>query len=176
MAHVHSARRAQMHSNGGRTFEGQGTPQPRSNYSQPSAPPRQYQNNSRGGFNSSGSSRPTLNMQQPVVTPRGGGSYSGRPCPARRAAAVTEDLAGAAEGEAPILGRPMPSAPAAATEDIVAAPSGGGSYSPAHAQRAQWRRIRRRRIPCAFGGGSHGGNSGGGSHGGSSGAATVTTK
>jgi FecR protein len=72
---------SQIQSNGGRTFEGQGTSQPRANYSQPSAPPRQYENNSRGGFNTNGSTRPTLNMRQPVVTPRGGGSYSGRTTP-----------------------------------------------------------------------------------------------
>jgi uncharacterized protein DUF6600/FecR-like protein len=76
--------RPQMQSNGGRSFEGQGTPQPqgnysqsRPNYSQPSES-RPTQNYSRGGNPNFGSSRPTLNMRQPVVTPRGGGSYSGR--------------------------------------------------------------------------------------------------
>ena len=52
---------------GARNFGGQSRP----NYSQPSEPPRQYQNNSRGN-SGSGYSRPPLNMQQPVVTPRGG--------------------------------------------------------------------------------------------------------
>jgi hypothetical protein len=65
----------QGQSNGGRTFESQGAPQSRSNNTQSSAPPRQYENNSRGSYNGGGSSRPTLNMRQPVVTPRGGGSY-----------------------------------------------------------------------------------------------------
>ncbi len=72
------SRSGQIQSTGGRTFEGQGAAQPRSNYPQSSASPRQYQDNSRGSYNGSGSSRPTLNMRQPVVTPRGGGSYSGR--------------------------------------------------------------------------------------------------
>ena len=62
---------------GGRTFEGQGAPQPRPGYSQPSEPPRQYPNYSRG--NSGNSGRPPLNMQQPVVTPRGGGYNSAPP-------------------------------------------------------------------------------------------------
>jgi hypothetical protein len=53
---------------GARNWGGQSRP----NYSQPSAPPRQYQNNSRGNSGGSGYSRPPLNMQQPVVTPRGG--------------------------------------------------------------------------------------------------------
>jgi Family of unknown function (DUF6600)/FecR protein len=63
---------------GGRTYQGQGQggAQPRSNYSQPSEAPRQYQNNSRGRSYNSGYSRPTLDMRQPVVTPRGEGSYS----------------------------------------------------------------------------------------------------
>ncbi len=65
----------QGQSNGGRTFGSQGAPQSRSYNTQPSAPPRQYENNSRGSYNGGGSSRPTLNMRQPVVTPRGGGSY-----------------------------------------------------------------------------------------------------
>jgi hypothetical protein len=72
---------SQIQSNGGRTFEGQGMPQSRTNYPQSSAPPRQYENNSRGAYNSGATGRPTLNMQQPVVTPRGGGSYSGRTMP-----------------------------------------------------------------------------------------------
>jgi hypothetical protein len=87
---------SQTQSNGGRSYEGQGTPQTRGNnsqsygssgesrgnYSEPrtnSAPsyqqPRQTQNYSRGGY--SGSSRPTLNMRQPVVAPRTGGSGRG---------------------------------------------------------------------------------------------------
>ena len=79
--HTFTPPSGQPRSNGGsRTFEGQGAPQSRSTYSQPSAPPRQYQNYSRGGYSGSGSSRPTLSMRQPIVTPRGGnrgGSPSG---------------------------------------------------------------------------------------------------
>jgi len=129
----------QMQSNGGRTFEGQGGAQPRSNYSQSSEPPRQYQNYSRGGYNNNGPSRPTLNMQQPVVTPRGGGSYSGR--------APSGGGYGTYRGGPPsggsYSGRPMPSAPSG---------GGGGGY---------------RGAPS--GGGSRGGNSGSGSQGSSSG-------
>ncbi len=126
-------------SNGGRTFEGRGAPQARSNYSQSSAPSRQYQNNSRGGFGGSGSSRPTLNMQQPVVAPRGGGSYSGRPMPNAPGGGYGASRGGPSGGGS-YSGRPMPSAP-----------SGGGYHG------------------APSGGGSRGGNSGGGSHGGSSG-------
>ena len=133
---------AQTQSNSGRGFEGQNAPQTRSNNSQPSAPPRQYQENSRGSFNSSGSGRPTLSMHQPIVTPRGGGSYSGRSMPS----APSGGGYGASRGGPPsggsYSGRPMPSSP-----------SGGGYHG------------------APSGGGSHGGggNSGGGSHGGSSG-------
>jgi Family of unknown function (DUF6600)/FecR protein len=89
------SRQSQPNGNGGgRTFEGQGVPAPQSRangnyqparpgYSQPSQPPRQYQNNSHSNSGNSGYSRPPLNMQQPVVTPRGRGSYS--PPPARSA-------------------------------------------------------------------------------------------
>jgi len=144
--------------NGSRTFEGQGAPQPRSNYSQPSEPPRQYQNNSRGGFSGSGSNRPPLSMQQPVVTPRGGGSYSGRPMPS------APNGGGGYRGGPPsggsYSGRPMPSAPSGGG-GYRGGPPSGGSYSG-------------RPMPSApsgggnGGGGSRGGNSGGGSHGGSS--------
>jgi len=131
----------QGQSNGGRTFEGQGAPQPRSNYSQPSAPPRQYENNSRGGSNGSGSSRPTLNMRQPVVTPRGGGSYSGRPMPsAPSGGGYGGNRGGQPGGGGSYSARPMSSTP-----------SGGGYHG------------------APSGGGSRGGNSGGGSHGDSSG-------
>lgn len=59
--------------NTGRSYEGQGTPQPRSTYSQPAQPQqREYQSPSRGSSSNYGYSRPPLNMQQPVVTPRGG--------------------------------------------------------------------------------------------------------
>jgi hypothetical protein len=61
---------------GGRNFGWSGGGQSRPNYSQPSEPPRQYQNNSRGNSGGPGYSRPPLNMQQPVVTPRGGGPSS----------------------------------------------------------------------------------------------------
>jgi hypothetical protein len=164
---------SQIHSNGGRTFEGQGTPQPRSNYSQPSAPPRQFENNSRGNFNSSGSSRPTLNMRQPVVTPRGEGSYSGRPMPSAPSGSGNRGYRGGQPGGGGSYSpRPMPTAPGGGGYggNRGGQPSGGGSYSP-------------RSMPSApsgggsgggyhgapSGGGSHGGNSGGGSHGGSSG-------
>jgi len=72
------SRTGQIQSNG-RTFEGQGTPQPRSSYPQSSAQSRPSQTYSRGGSTGGGSSRPTLNMRQPVVTPRGGsrGGVSG---------------------------------------------------------------------------------------------------
>jgi hypothetical protein len=64
---------------GGRNFGAPYSGPSRPNYSQPSEPPRQYQNNSRGNSGGPGYSRPPLNMQQPVVTPRGGGSYSAPP-------------------------------------------------------------------------------------------------
>jgi len=132
-------------SNGGRTFEGQGAPQPRSNYSQPSQPPRQYQNNSRGGFNGGGSNRPTINMQQPVVTPRGGGSYSGRPMPSAPSSGGYGASRGGPSGGGSYSGRPMPSAPS------------GGGYGGGGNRGG------------SSGGGSRGGSSGGGSHGDSSG-------
>ena len=168
---------------GGRTFEGQGGAQPRSNYSQPSTPSRQNQNYSRGGFSGSASNRPTLNMQQPVVTPRSGGSYSSR-APSGGSYGANR---GAPSGGGSYSGRPaMPSAPSGGYGGggYRGAPSGGGaprggSYSG-------------RSMPSApsggyggggfhgapsgggsrggsSGGGSSGGNSGGGSHGGSSG-------
>jgi hypothetical protein len=78
---------AQSPSSGGRTLESQRAPQARTYNSQPSAGPRQYQQNSRGGYTGGAPSRPTLNMQQPVVGPRssssgrapGGGGYRGAP-------------------------------------------------------------------------------------------------
>jgi hypothetical protein len=136
-------------SNGGRTFEAQGAPQPRSNNSQASAPPRQYQENSRGSISGSGSSRPTLNMQQPVVTPRGGGSYSGR-APSGGGYGANR---GGPSGGGSNSSRPMPSAPSGGGYGgggSRGAPSGGGNRG------------------GSSGGGSRGGNSGGGSHGGSS--------
>ena len=145
----------QSHSNGGgRTVEGQSVPQPRSNYSQPSEPPRQYQNNSRGNFNGGGSSRPTMNMQQPVVTPRGGGSYSGRPMPSAPSGGGYGASRGGPSGGGSYSGRPMPSAPSGGGSGgggFHGAPSGGGNRGGAPSE------------------GSRGGNSGGGSRGGSSG-------
>jgi hypothetical protein len=131
----------QPKSNGGRTFEGQGGPQPRSNYSQPSQSPREYQGNTRGGVSNYGSNRPALSMQQPVVTPRGGGSYSGRPTvPSAPSGGGGGGYRGGPSGGGSYSGRPMPSAPS------------GGGY---------------RGAPS--GGGSRGGNNGGGSHAGPSG-------
>jgi FecR protein len=135
----------QIQSNGGRTLEGQGAPQSRSNYPQSSESPRQYQNNSRGGFNNNGSNRPTINMQQPVVTPRGGGSYSGRPMPGAPGGGSNGPYRGGPSGGGSYSGRPMPSAPSGGSN------GGGGNRG------------------GSSGGGSRGGNSGGGSHGNSSG-------
>ena len=129
----------QTQSNGGRTFEGQGGTQPRSNYSQPAAPPRQYQNYSRGGFSGSASNRPTLNMQQPVVTPRGGGSYYGR----APSGGSYGGYRGGPSGGGSYSGRPSPSAPSGGYS--------GGGYRGGSSS-----------------GGSRGGNSGGGSSGGGS--------
>jgi hypothetical protein len=155
---------------GARTFEMQGAPQPRTNYSQPSEPPRQYQDNSRGGFNGNGSSRPTLNMQQPVVTPRGGGSYADRPTPSAPSGGYGANRGGPSGGGGSYSARPMPSAPSGGYGSSRGGPSGGGSYSG-------------RPMPSAPSGGgsggggyrgapsggeSRGGNSGGGSHGSSS--------
>jgi hypothetical protein len=142
--HTFTPPSGQSQSNGGRTFEGQGGAQPRSNYSQPSAPPRQYENNSRGGYSSGGSNRPSLNMHQPVVTPRGGGSYSGRPTPNAPNSGSYGGYRGGPPSGGSYSSRPMPSAP-----------SGGGSGGGSHGG--------------APSGGSRGGSSGGGSHGGSSG-------
>lgn len=129
----------QPQSNGGRTFEGRSAPEPRSNYSQPAAPPRQYQNYSRGGFSGSASNRPTLNMQQPVVTPRGGNSNYGR---APSVGSYGGYRGGPSSGGS-YSGRPSPSAPSGGY--------GGGGYRGG-----------------SSGGGSRGGNSGGGSSGGGS--------
>jgi hypothetical protein len=137
---------AQTQSNGGRGFEGQSVPQARPNNSQTSAPPRQYQENSRGSVNSGGSGRPTLSMHQPIVTPRGGGSYSARPMPS----APSGGGYGASRGGPPsggsYSGRPMPSAPSGG--GYHGAPSGGGS----------------RGGGGNSGGGSHSGGSSGGGH------------
>jgi len=122
----------QGQSNGGRAYESQGAPQARSNNPQTSAPPRQYENNSRGAYNSGAPSRPTLNMQQPVVTPRGGGSYSGRSMPSAPS--------GGYRG-APSSGGSRGAAPSGGSRG--AAPSGGSRGG-------------------SSGGGSHGGSSGGG--------------
>lgn len=161
----------QNQSNGGRTFESQGAPQSRTNSSQPSAPPRQLENNSRGNFNSSGSSRPTLNMQQPVVTPRGGGSYSSRPTPTAPSGGNFGGYRGGPPSGGSYSSRPMPSAPNGGNYGgYRGGPPSGGSNSG-------------RSMPSApsgggYGGGgnrggspggvSRGGNSGGGSRGGSS--------
>jgi hypothetical protein len=194
----------QMQSNGGRTnggraFEGQGTPQPRSNTSQPSEPPRQYQNNSRGGFSGSGSNRPTLNMQQPVVTPRGGGSNSGRPMPSSPSGGGYGASRGGPPSGGSYSGRPMPSAPSGggygasrggppsggsySGRPMPSAPSGGG-YGAPRGGPPSGGSYSGRPMPSApsgggyggggnrggsSGGGSREGNSGGGSHGGSSG-------
>jgi hypothetical protein len=66
-------------SNGGRTFEGQGNSQPRENYSQPrtNSAPSYQQPRQTQNYSRGGSSRPTLNMRQPIVTPRVGGSSRG---------------------------------------------------------------------------------------------------
>jgi hypothetical protein len=196
--HTFTPPSGQSQSNGGRTFEGQGGAQPRSNYSQPSAPPRQYENNSRGGYSSGGSNRPSLNMHQPVVTPRGGGSYSGRPTPN----APNSGSYGGNRGGPPSGGsyssRPMPSAPSGGSNGgYRGGPPSGGSYSgrpmpsaPSSGNYGGYRggppsggSYSGRSMPSApsgggSGGGSHGGapsggsrggSSGGGSHGGSSG-------
>jgi hypothetical protein len=196
--HTFTPPSGQSQSNGGRTFEGQGGAQPRSNYSQPSAPPRQYENNSRGGYSSGGSNRPSLNMHQPVVTPRGGGSYSGRPTPN----APNSGSYGGNRGGPPSGGsyssRPMPSAPSGGSNGgYRGGPPSGGSYSgrpmpsaPSGGNYGGYRggppsggSYSGRSMPSApsgggSGGGSHGGapsggsrggSSGGGSHGGSSG-------
>ena len=149
LAHIHSAfRPAEVNRMAAGRLKGRGATQSRSNYSQPSAPPRQYENNSRGGSNDSGSSRPTLNMQQPVVTPRGGGSYSGRPMPSAPSGGGYGGYRGGQPGgggsNSP---RPMPSAPSGGGYGGYRGgqPSGGGSNSP-------------RPMPSApSGGGSHGG-------------------
>ena len=169
----------QNHSNGGgRTFEGQGAPQPRSNTPQSSEPPRQFQNNSRGGFSGGGSNnRPTLNMQQPVVTPRGsgsdagrapsgggyrggppsGGSYSGRPMPSTPSGGESGPSRGGPSGGGSNLGRPMLSAPSGGGNGGYRGgpPSGGGSYSG-------------RPMPSAPSGGGFGGYRGGPPSGGGS--------
>jgi hypothetical protein len=169
--HTFTPPSGQSQSNGGRTFEGQGGAQPRSNYSQPSAPPRQYENNSRGGYSSGGSNRPSLNMHQPVVTPRGGGSYSGRPTPNAPNSGSYGGYRGGPPSGGSYSSRPMPSAPSGGSNggyrggppsggsysgrSMPSAPSGGGSGGGSHGG--------------APSGGSRGGSSGGGSHGGSSG-------
>ena len=154
-----------------RTFEGQGTPQPRSNYSQQSAPPRQYENNSRGSFNGNGSSRPTLNMRQPVVTPRGGSPYSGRPMPSAPSGNGYGGYRGGQSGGGGSYSpRPMPSTPSGGGYGGYRGGQpggGGGSYSPRSMPSAPSGGGGYHGAPS--GGGSHGGNSGGGSHGGSSG-------
>jgi hypothetical protein len=151
--HTFTPPSGQPQSNDGRRFEGQGGPQTRTNYSQPSQPPRQYQNNSRGGVYSGGPSRPTLNMQQPVVTPRGGGSNYGRSMPSAPSGGSYGTYRGGPSGGGSYSGRPMPSAPSGGNGGggYRGAPSGGGSRGGAPS------------------GESHGGNSGGGSRGGSSG-------
>ena len=135
-----------------------GAPQPRSNNSQASAPPRQYQENSRGSISGSGSNRPTLNMQQPVVTPRGGDSYSGR-APSGGGYGANR---GGPSGGGSNSSRPMPSAPSGGGYGgggSRGAPSGGGNRGGSSGGGSRGGNS---------GGGSRGGNSGGGSHGGSS--------
>jgi len=139
---------SQTQSTGGRTFEGQSAPQPRTNYPQPYAPPRQYENNSRGPYNSGASGRPTLNMQQPVVTPRGGSSNYGRPVPSAPSGGSYGTYRGGSSGGGSYSGRSVPSTPSGGYRS---APSGGGPRGGAPSS------------------GSHGGSSGGGSHGSPSG-------
>jgi hypothetical protein len=196
--HTFTPPSGQSQSNGGRTFEGQGGAQPRSNYSQPSAPPRQYENNSRGGYSSGGSNRPSLNMHQPVVTPRGGGSYSGRPTPNAPNSGSYGGYRGGPPSGGSYSSRPMPSAPSGGSNGgYRGGPPSGGSYSgrpmpsaPSSGNYGGYRggppsggSYSGRSMPSApsgggSGGGSHGGapsggsrggSSGGGSHGGSSG-------
>jgi hypothetical protein len=196
--HTFTPPSGQSQSNGGRTFEGQGGAQPRSNYSQPSAPPRQYENNSRGGYSSGGSNRPSLNMHQPVVTPRGGGSYSGRPTPNAPNSGSYGGYRGGPPSGGSYSSRPMPSAPSGGSNGgYRGGPPSGGSYSgrpmpsaPSGGNYGGYRggppsggSYSGRSMPSApsgggSGGGSHGGapsggsrggSSGGGSHGGSSG-------
>src|SRR6266436_391730 len=140
----------QNQSNGGRKFESQGAPQSRSSSPQPSAPPRQFENNSRGGSNGGTSNRPTMNMQQPVVTPRGGAFNSGRPAPSAPSG-NNGPFRGEQPGASPYSGRPAPSAPSGGYGGggYHGGPSGGGSYSG-------------RPMPSAPSGGGHGGGSSGG--------------
>ena len=149
----------QMQSNGSnRGFGGQGGSQPRGNYSQPSAPSRQYSENSRGSYNSGASSpsRPTLNMQQPVVTPRGGGSYSGRAMPSAPYGGSRSYPSAPSYG-GPYSGRSMPSAPSGrAMPSAPRGSNGGGGYHGGSSGAG------------SSGGGSRGGSSGGGSRGGTS--------
>lgn len=133
---------------GGRTFEGQGTSQPRTNtYSQPAGPSsRPYEYNT-GGRTVVGPGTPqprTNTYSQPAAPPsrqyenNSRGSFNGygssRPTLNMQQPVVTP------RGGGSYSGRPMPSAP-----------SGGGYHG------------------APSGGGSRGGNPGGGSHGGSSG-------
>jgi hypothetical protein len=176
--HTFTPPSGQSQSNGGRTFEGQGGAQPRSNYSQPSAPPRQYENNSRGGYSSSGSNRPSLNMHQPVVTPRGG-SYSGRPTPSAPNSGSYGGYRGGPPSGGSYSGRPTPSAPSGGGYGgYRGGPPSGGSYSgrPMPSAPSGGNGGGYRGAPSGGGnhggapsGGSRGGSSGGGSHGGSSG-------
>jgi len=174
--HTFTPPSGQPQSNGGRTFAGQGGPQPRSNNPQSSAPPRQFENNSRGGFNNGGPSRPALNMHQPVVTPRNGGSYSGQPMPSAPSGGGYGGYRGGQPSGGSYSGRPAPSAPSGggyggyrggspsggsySGRSMPSAPSGGG-YRGAPSGGGN--------HGSAPSGGSRGGSSGGGSHGGSSG-------
>jgi len=152
--HTFTPPSGQAQSNGGRTFAGQGGPQPRSSNPRSFTAPRQFENNSRGGFNSGGSGRPALNMHQPVVTPRNGGSYSGRPMPSAPTGGGYGGYRGGPPSGGSYSGRSMPSAPSGRSYGgggYHSAPSGGGYHGGAPS------------------GGSRGGSVGGGSHGGSSG-------
>jgi hypothetical protein len=140
---------------GGRGFEGQNAPQSRSNNSQYSAPPRSYQDNSRGGYEGNGSGRSTLNMQQPIVTPRAGGGRYGNGGYRDR----------------------VPSNPGSYSRSVPNAPSSGGFNGGGYRGAPSGRGSYNRPAPSAptrggsYGGGgnSRGGNSGGNSRSGSSG-------
>lgn len=138
----------QMQPNSGRGgFGPQGGAQPRPNYPQASAPPRQNSEYSRGNYGNSGSGRPTLNMQQPVVTPRGGSS---NPTSRPSSGGGYRNYGGGNPGGS-YRGAPPSSGGSYPSRGPSGGGYGGGGYRGG-----------------SSGGGSRGGSSGGGSHGGGS--------
>jgi hypothetical protein len=139
-------RGSQIQSNGGGTFEGQGTPQPRGNYAQP------YESSGGRTFEGQGNSQPRGNYSQPQPNYSGPRTYN---APSYQPQRPTQNYSrGGYPGS---FGGNGSSRPTLNMRQPVVTPRAGGSYSGRGSSGGGFR-------GAPSGGGSRGGSGGGHSH------------